>query len=107
MFERDKFLTEAIGECWHEWKEVCRAGNCWGYHECQECGKLLGQYKPVEQNNFSTWQGLGKLWEWATQQEWWYLFLYTYGDGNNIYYRYINPTKFADAVYEFLKKRSK
>ena len=58
---------------------------------------------------YSTWQGFGELWEWAIKQEWWLSFGYRHGDvslGQAIFSQYyINPDRFADAVYEYLRER--
>jgi len=111
MSDRDKFLTEAMGECWHG----------------------ISDYSEKEQN-YSTWQGFGKIWEWAKVQEWWGDFIYYKqsmftvskgeilgGTASNPVYEHvinvdskflakiidlINPDTFADALYEFLKERS-
>lgn len=112
---RDKFLTEAMGECWHEpYPET-------GYtcKKCDESGYLNRLHCEELRLDLSTWQGFGKLWEWAQQQEWWDKFLFeqessylsdslgypeTYAMrwmGENL----VNPDRFADAVYEYLKER--
>lgn len=80
--ERDKFLTEAMGEYWVNID----------YHN---------------QNDFSTWEGFGKLWEWCKQQSWLGNFEYNYGGIKciGVFADYmINPDKFADAVYNYLNK---
>lgn len=91
--KRDKFLTEAMEEEFSQYT-----------HEI---------YK---ENNLSTWEGFGKLWEWAQKQEWWKEFCFSpIGDGYHCYIvskgldkfaigcAYIHPDRFADAVYQFLK----
>lgn len=52
-----------------------------------------------------TWDDFGVAWEWAIKQEWFDVFCgskphkaWTYPIG------LINPDRFADAVYEFLKE---
>ena len=100
---RDKFLTEAMRECWHRYM---------GYGSiCLICS----DYRPSQgqNNNFSSWRGFGKLWEFAQQQEWWddfcdYHFL-TLHEENEEMITYLDltilqPDKFADAVYTFLKE---
>ena len=51
------------------------------------------------------WAHFGKLWEWATKQEWWFNFL---SDQEYIHeweiIKLINPANFAKAIYEFLKE---
>lgn len=114
--KRDKFITEAMGECWHEWVVVSKR-----YLECNKCGKELTRRGDGEDfvwlseypNNFSTWQGFGKLWEWAQKQEWWVEFWYFATafdhDGVEIAFprdaQIIHPSRFADAVYNFLEAR--
>jgi hypothetical protein len=100
MSERDKCLTEAMGECWHTIKHHCSCCDDW----CSVCG-----IDAPEQNDFSTWEGFGKLWEWAQKQEWYYNFLktvcpYKTDYPSVIHEDYIQPDRFANAVYEFLKE---
>ncbi|MDP2162429.1 MAG: hypothetical protein Q8K02_18255 [Flavobacterium sp.] len=62
----------------------------------------------------SPWKWFGKLWEWSTQQGWFYDFggyLYDKEDTIddytiNILEYFINPDKFADAIYDFLKSNT-
>lgn len=109
----NKYLTETMGECWH--KEVKKAPNP-EYSICN-CGE---RYHWTEascpNNNFFTWQEFGKLWEWATKQEWWDNFLMEISCGltkgilstkdHGLYMPHciVNPTNFANAIYEFLYK---
>jgi hypothetical protein len=103
--ERDRYLTEQMGKCWHEWDK----------HEiCVKC------YLPMnirdlsyrENEDFSTWPSFGILWEWATKEEWWYDFYLR--ELNNAYRKnpkfmfdfLINPDHFSNSVYEFLKDRN-
>ena len=109
--ERDKFLTEAMGECWHEkvhgntgpliWSKC----SCGANLVCRDCNP-----------NFSTWTSFGKLWEWAIDQEWWNKFEFSEYAGHNrndefgatlkdILQGLINPDRFATAVCEFLKDK--
>ena len=63
-------------------------------------------------NDFSTWQGFGKLWEWAIKQEWWQSFGDTVVYADHVDFdvticnleHFIHPDRFADAVYAFLKE---
>ena len=101
MSDRDKFLTEAMGECWHE-QHIKNDKHIWcicGEEFTRGCD--LREHIAWRVENFSTWEGFGKLWEWAPKQEWWQDWF-----GNNyirIWY-FIDPDRFADAVYEFLKE---
>lgn len=93
--ERDKFLTEAMGECWHQW---CTKSSFSGF-----CDKCQTQIVDKTQNDFSTWEGFGKLWEWAQKQDGWRDFIaYEFGWGD---FSIIDPDKFANAVYKFLKNK--
>ena len=111
--ERDKFLTEAMDECWHKW--VRR-----GYLEtskmpgwlCINCNNGVGAIhahapSPLR-NDFSTPDGFFKLWGWAQKQEWWNSFVYEYTgvhlDALNLI-SLINPDRFSNAIYEFLKDK--
>jgi hypothetical protein len=104
--ERDKFLTEAMGECWHEWHY-----RVYGYYQaiCRKCGR---EVKEAFDNDFSTWTGFGKLWEWAQKQEWWRKFWYHTSmpmlDGSNIAIprdqQIIHPDNFANALYSSLRE---
>lgn len=111
--ERDKFLTEVMGECWHKpkhgvWNEPDYEGTIKSV--CTVCDVSLElipccEYLP---NNFMSWEGFGKLWEWASWQTWWEDFAYSihgiHENGENLKVL-INPDKFADAIYDFLKNR--
>jgi len=90
---RDEFLTLKLGKCWHEFPSGLISGQY-----CIHCGKKLRNL------DFSTWEGFGKLWTWAKEQEWWSRFAqqysaYFYGTKPEI----VNPDRFADAVAEYLK----
>jgi hypothetical protein len=110
---RDKFLTEAMGECWHE-HNTTHPIKSWG--SCT-CGSDFVSHWSLQDHlininpNFSTWEGFGKLWEWAWKQEWWASFV-RYANklsdteflGGFICPVYTNPDTFADAVYTYLKE---
>ena len=98
----NKFLTKQLGECWHEWTEVKT-----GYYICNNCGQLGF----ICANNFFTWEGFGKLWEWSTKQEWWQGFLNKHDVSPDFRFRgfdtdLINPTNFANAIYEYPKEKA-
>lgn len=105
--ERDKFLTEAMGECWHERKDFSEDG--YGTYNCKHCNKRFGGHggQLEDRLDFSTWAGFGKLWEWSQKQEWWPDFKELNGYPNHIYEDFINPNNFANASYEFLKEEIK
>jgi hypothetical protein len=109
--ERDKFLTEAIGICWHESNvEQAKYFQNLGCDKCNS-GFIRGlDGKPDGMPNFSTWEGFGKLWEWANKQAWWckfrgYVFVRPDLD-RMITCSWINPDTFADKVYQHLKEQS-
>ena len=87
MKEVNKFLTEATGEC------------------CPKFFETYGYHKYVD---FSTWEGFGKLWEWASDQGWWDTFLTDNGRYNDnfemfINENFVNPEQFAKAVAHYLQ----
>ena len=98
MNKRDKFLTEAMGECWHQ-----VADPIYSLH-CLSCGELAINI------DFSTWEGFGKLWEWSQEQDWWPdalmgpLFGWVDIDEETIACSVIHPDLFANAIYEYLKE---
>jgi len=106
MEERNKFLTIAMG------------------YEYQE-NSIFGKYIPtflteihledtlIHPFDFSTWEGFGKLWEWAIEQDWWGKFVAKYTPSSFIpmtgwgfvqLQNMINPDRFTDAVYKYLKE---
>lgn len=118
--ERDKFLTEAMGLCWHD-----IINHVSGFMEVRVayfCKKCKIQGRDVYNLDFSTWSSFGILWEWSIKQNWWEklscaLHLRFYDESKEISYvsienngydsriseQYINPDLFADKIYEFLK----
>ncbi|MCK5236498.1 MAG: hypothetical protein KAR06_05870 [Deltaproteobacteria bacterium] len=103
MDEQNKFLTEAMGFCYHVWelKENFIDG-----HECIHCKKYwpMMPATQIDGINFSTWVGFGKLWNWAIEQNWWDEFIMRPFSQAHIIENLINPERFANAVYEFLKE---
>lgn len=113
---RDKFLTEAMGECTHP--ELFDSKAYQGRKICRECGRIDSLCHTID---FSTWTGFGKLWEWGQKQEWWESFIiegdFTHSWGTGLIpseheaswitamLDIVNPTNFANALYEFLKER--
>ena len=100
---RDKFLTEAMELCWHDLVKVGKYQMA-----CFKCGKA----KQFALNpDFSTWQGFGQLWGWAIKQDWFREFkmLLFLSHGKTCYevdafLSFVNPNRFADALYEYLKE---
>jgi len=107
MIKRDAFLTEAMGKCWHEWVE--RESGLFEAEDCSKCNAYKDT-DTVGEHNFSTWEGFGKLWEWAQKQGWWnymkFIGNYTEQTTVNEFTHsncIIHPDRFADAVYKYLK----
>jgi hypothetical protein len=85
--ERDKFLTEAMG-----------INGGWYNHEYVQKWGII---------DFQKWAAFGMLWEWAQKQEWWNdFFQSSCYEANDWFQLLINPDRFANAVYEFLKENS-
>jgi hypothetical protein len=98
--ERDRFLTEAMGACWHEFdpEKPLMTYSLIAY-VCEKCkGFILGS------NDFSMEEDFAKLWEWALEQD----FLADtvarlskgLDDGS------VNKDGAADELYEVLKRRA-
>jgi hypothetical protein len=110
--ERDKFLTETMGECWHEWTPTLLLQDyVTAKDTCKKCGAESNWYKRSSKQpphmciDFSTPDGFFKLWEWAQEQEW---FNQIVDENTELYCElksFINPDIFADAVYAFLKEQ--
>jgi len=99
MKDRDKFLTEAVmggtrvtpPDHW-----ICDAEyaiqDSDGDIACPFCSGIC----------FSDWEGFGKLWEWAQDQEWFFRFwmgrMWSYPGIQDS----INPDNFATAIHEYL-----
>jgi hypothetical protein len=101
--ERDKFLTEAMGECWHEWVET---NDEWGELYCSKCNTMMSDcLKFVDTfHKYSEWDGFGKLITWVRQQEWYERFhVETNGSIESWRNYLIDPDELACAVYVYLK----
>ena len=97
--EINKYLTEAIGECWHEFEFIDFEYIC-------GCG--LSSHTPVvKHNDFFTWEGFGKLFSWAKGQRWWIDFILTrQQSGVYNFCERLTPEVFARSIYAFLNKES-
>ena len=104
----NKFLTLAMGECWHERKDFSEDG--YGTYNCKNCGERFGGHgsQLINKDDFFTWAGFGKLWEWAQKQSWWMDFvdrkMHTKVELKFHTYSIIHPDHFTDAIYTFLKE---
>jgi hypothetical protein len=96
MSERNKYITEAMGECWHTRLDD---RGLYAFACCADYDK--------PNTNFSTWEGFGKLWEWSQKQEWIGSFCSVYKLDRGHLGVFEIPDCFADAVYEYLKEREK
>jgi hypothetical protein len=96
---RDKFLTEAMGYKWHD----CQS-NPDGFW-CDDCAD-----EHEVSADFSTWEGFGQLWEWCNGNNGFmmgtFIRIYTDHDPDNMLLptHLINPNRFANAVYKYLKE---
>ena len=105
MKEINKYLTEAMGVCWHEWPNSSTP--------CIKCGQRSNMSDIGMHNNFLTWEGFGKLWQWANEQEWIGEFIYWYNSNmvideerlHTILSDLVDPEFFAKAVVEFLQEK--
>jgi hypothetical protein len=106
--ERDKFLTEAMGEKW-----FCHKATCGVEHFTD--GRSEWMYTTRTTNDFSTWDGFGKLWKWVRNSPryneivintklWSGYHAYSGIAKMDIPDSFIDPDKFADVIYEFLKE---
>lgn len=120
--EINKYLTETIGECWHELEK----SDLGLISRCKHCDLILLDCRcnpaisTVRNNDFFSSEGFFKLWDWAQNQEWFGDCLLwissvrvtcgTCGEFPSKMYHevsdikeIINPDRFATSVYEFLK----
>lgn len=105
--ERDQFLTEALGACWHDvhrdsWENDY--GDLVIEYRCVKCKAL----SPM-QNDFSTWNSFGWLFEKCQSKDWWDAWVdatvrtcFTRAEALN---KYISPDRFANSIWEFLREK--
>lgn len=104
MEEINKFLTESMGECWHEWA-LEKDTPPFREYSCNKCN-MVYVINPSDKIDFLTWEGFGKLWEWAIKQVWWEKFTWFHQSiEDEILTELINPEHFAKAVAEYLQKK--
>ncbi len=109
--ERDQYLTEAIGECWHNIPTYFHSLSLNNTTNCTKCTRVINK---ESNNDFSTWNGFGKLWGWSVKQDWWKQFMYVckakpykfcfMNDQIFLWDELVNPSIFANAIYEFLEE---
>lgn len=98
-----KFLTELMGECWHEHD----TSDCYRTI-CKTCGLSWNPGFQIGCRNkytFDNWNDFGVLWEWVKKQEWFddlckYLFKWYIPENK---YEFINNINFPQIVVEFIK----
>lgn len=106
MSEKEKYITEAIGECYPDW----RVDSIWDgvernyYHTCTKCGDY--EYRHNLHNRFQQADEANKffmVWNWAKKQDWWDEFVY-----NNlpVDHSCVDYEKFSDILYEYLRKNT-
>jgi hypothetical protein len=114
--ERDCFLWEKMGRCYHEDIYVYfndtnkRDGGGW---QCSKCNAKAGSYRSAcysshkhsEGNpNFSEWSGFAIIWEWSQKQIWIRDFEYIRSGHVGLYrHDLINPDNYANEIWEFLR----
>ena len=109
--DKDKFIVEALGHCWHEWVENKGHQSCNEPIMCDKCWNYPGEGPPNP--DLTTWEGFGWLWDEMVKREDWDKFKEsTVAEGYSGYDNcgllretYINPTRFRDAVYDFLQEQ--
>lgn len=120
--ERDKFLTKKVlGKCWQgevkfqRYELYARASPTFtAFMQESPYGEYI-KYNDQSSTDFSTWPGFGLLWEgfkkWAHEHKQWDAFLDEYGNYlkgyrvDSIDIELVNPDRFADAVWGFLKEK--
>ncbi|MCX8111367.1 MAG: hypothetical protein N3D15_08990 [Syntrophorhabdaceae bacterium] len=100
---RDRFITESMGQCWHDY-DIDKPINTYSLEAyiCKKCkGFILGN------NDFTIEEDFQRLWQWAKGQK----------DMEDLIARFNEASfkdkeegttyrnKFADAVYDYLKAR--
>jgi hypothetical protein len=97
--ERDQFLTEKLGECWH----------IVNYGRCEKCNKVIHRDRDEIDDyslnlHFSSWDGFGKLWECCDRRRWFVHMLEKKRKSSDVFYDIVHPDRFADMIYEYLKE---
>lgn len=102
--EINKFFTELLGGCFHKWEDPFEDGWLSQHNQCTKCKKYRDEALD-DRINFFTWEGFGKLWNWAITQKdflrWWKADLVRNSYGHTL----VNPTSFARKLYLSLIKK--
>jgi len=103
--EKDKLIVEALGECWHDTKKpIDWHPNFGTQYKCSKCGiEIWARYINP---SLDTWEGFGWIWERAQKMEWWDRFMWEESLDHFRTWKYlVSPTRFRDALVEFLERR--
>mgnify|MGYP000848497157 CR=1 FL=1 len=101
--KRDKYITEAIGWCWHTYDEnkPLMTYSLYAY-VCDKCKSFI-----LGNNDFSTYENFEKLLAWANNQENLTGLISSYGEKSLLEPKENNPVreKFLDELLDFLKSQ--
>jgi hypothetical protein len=98
-YERDKYLTLAMGHCFHERDDGLCAFRC---RHCHAGNLSDGVPSNVR---FDAWTGFGVLWPWAQKQDWFFDFKFWYSNKNTQYamiHALVDPNALADGIWDYL-----
>ena len=106
MVNKDKYIVERLGYCWHEWVENKGHQSCNEPIMCDKCWNYPGEGPPNP--DLTTWEGFGWLWDRFAGGEG-FLKVWEKTHANAPWsgeawtaIHLVNPTRFRDAVYEYL-----
>jgi hypothetical protein len=99
--ERDRFLTGAMGACWHAYdlEKPMMTYSLVGY-VCEKCNNFI-----LANNDFSMAEDFAKLWKWAGGQD--FLGEFVARSSIGLEDGSMSRDEVADGIYEFLKERTK
>jgi len=104
MSKRDKFLTAALGMCWHE--PITVVGDGYNFYVCKHCGATpVWNPDSFIQPRFSEVKWFIILHEWVVGNPRFSGMFFS--DHNPYQYPSISPEIFADCVYEYLIEQEK
>lgn len=113
--ERDKLIVEALGGCFHTWKIGEEIDRNTVIYKCMKCKKEIPQNRwlvpPFDgfHLDFTTWDGFGWIWERVQKMKWFKDFWTWLNIEDKITSKilfvpmYIHPTRFRDALADWLK----
>lgn len=117
--QRDKFLTETMGECWHDLRYVsdgdwfCDSCKVWIYGYNSHTGHNEEEFNSHVNSSFSTWKGFGKLKSFMCNLPDSESFFDVYidlltqrADDVTATFERLTPDHFADAAYEYLQDKT-